>query len=162
MDINAIIRESVRLAHNQIHKTADVEVDLADDVPEFTGNVQKIEQIFINLIINAAQAIPEDRRGKIEVSTKFRDKEVVAVVRDNGSGMSESTIKQIFDPFFTTKRARGGTGLGLSIVYRIIEEHGGKISVSSKSGEGTAFTITIPLKKKDAAAAGLNAGAEAD
>ena len=147
VDLNAIIRESVRLAHNQIHKTADVEVDLADNLPEFTGNVQKIEQIFINLVINAAQAIPDDRRGKITVSTRCEDGEVTAVVRDNGSGMSEGTIKQIFDPFFTTKRARGGTGLGLSIVYRIIEEHGGNISVSSKSGEGTAFKITIPLKK---------------
>jgi len=146
VDLNTIIRESVRLAHNQIHKTADVEVDLADNLPEFTGNVQKIEQVFINLVINAAQAIPDDRRGKITVSTRCEETEVTAVVRDNGSGMSESTIKQIFDPFFTTKRARGGTGLGLSIVYRIIEEHGGNISVSSKSGEGTTFKITIPLK----------------
>jgi signal transduction histidine kinase len=150
VDLNALIRESVRLVHNQIHKTADITLDLADDLPEFTGNVQKIQQVFVNLIINAGQAIPEGRRGVIEVATVLEDGAVVARVSDNGSGMSEGTIKQIFDPFFTTKRARGGTGLGLSIVYRIIEEHGGTVSVTSTVGEGTTFTMTFPLKRKDA------------
>ena len=149
VDLNAIIREGVRLVHNQIHKTADVALRLAEHLPEFKGNVQKIEQVFINLIINAGQAVPEDRRGLIEIITKYDDADVIAQVRDNGSGMSEGTIKQVFDPFFTTKRARGGTGLGLAIVYRIVEEHGGTISVSSRIGEGTTFTIAIPHRKKD-------------
>ncbi len=149
VDLNAIIRETVRLAHNQIHKTADVELQLAENMPEFKGNVQKIEQVLINLIVNAGQAIPEDRRGLIEVITEYDDTEVITHVRDNGSGMSENTIKQVFDPFFTTKRARGGTGLGLSIVYRIVEEHGGAISISSKTSEGTTFTIRIPYKGQD-------------
>jgi signal transduction histidine kinase len=153
VDLNAIIRESVRLVHNQVHKTADIELDLADDLPEFTGNIQKIQQVFVNLIINASQAIPEGRRGVIEVATEHHDGEVIARVTDNGSGMSEGTIKQIFDPFFTTKRARGGTGLGLSIVYRIVEEHGGKVLVSSKVGEGTTFATTIPLKRDDSGGA---------
>ncbi len=149
VDLNVIIRESVRLAHNQIHKSADVELELAETLPEFKGNVQKMEQVIINLIINASQAIPEQRRGVIEVLTEFDDTDVVAQIRDNGSGMSEGTIKQVFDPFFTTKRARGGTGLGLSIVYRIVEEHGGTIAVSSTIGEGTTFTIKIPHTRKD-------------
>lgn len=149
VDLNAIIRESVRLVHNQVHKTADVKLDLADNLPEFKGNVQKIEQVFVNLIINAAQAIPEGRRGVIEVATAYNDAVVITRVSDNGSGMSERTIKQIFDPFFTTKRARGGTGLGLAIAYRIVEEHSGKVSVSSKVGEGTTFTTTIPYKRRD-------------
>jgi signal transduction histidine kinase/GAF domain-containing protein len=147
--LNAIVRESVRLAHNQIHKTADVELRLAEDLPEFKGNVQKIEQIFINLIINAGQAMPDDRRGVIEITTECDGADVVAQVRDTGTGMSEGTIKQIFDPFFTTKRARGGTGLGLSIVYRIVEEHGGTITVASKLGEGTTFTMRFPVRKAD-------------
>ena len=147
VDLNAIIKESVRLAHNQIHKTADVELRLAEDVPQFKGNVQKIQQVLINLIINASQAIPEERRGMIEIVTAHDDAHVIVEMRDNGSGMSERTIKQIFDPFFTTKRARGGTGLGLSIVYRIVEEHGGTISVASNIGEGTIFTIRIPYRK---------------
>ena len=154
VDLNAVIRESVRLAHNQLHKTADVELTLADNLPEFTGNVQKIEQVLINLIINASQAMPEQRRGVIEVITEYDDTNVIARVRDNGSGMSESTIKQVFDPFFTTKRARGGTGLGLSIVYRILEEHGGTIAISSTLGEGTTFTMKIPYKKTDSTASG--------
>ena len=163
VDLNAIIREGVRLAHNQIHKTADVELDLGDDLPEFEGNVQKIEQVFINLIINAAQAIPDDRRGRIEITTRLEAGEVVAQVRDTGSGMSDGTIKQVFDPFFTTKRARGGTGLGLSIVYRIVEEHGGTIAVASKLGEGTTFTIRIPYKKKDGkGSAGLPGNSDED
>jgi len=149
VDLNAIIRESVRLVHNQIHKTADVELALADTLPQFPGNIQKIEQILINLVINAAQAIPEQRRGLIEISTECTDTDIVAQVRDNGSGMSDRTIRQVFDPFFTTKRARGGTGLGLAIVYRIVEEHGGTIKVLSKIGEGTTFTIHIPCKNVD-------------
>jgi signal transduction histidine kinase len=149
VDLNAIIRESVRLVHNQVHKTADGALTLAEGLPEIKGNVQKIEQVLINLIINAGQAIPEDHRGLIEVVTEYDDTEVIARVRDNGCGMSEGTIKQVFDPFFTTKRARGGTGLGLAIVYRIIDEHGGRISVSSRIGEGTTFTIAIPHRRKD-------------
>lgn len=153
VDLNAVIRESVRLAHNQIHKTADVELNLAEQLPEFRGNIQKIEQVLINLVINAGQAIPEERRGRIEVATEHDESNVIVKIRDNGSGMSERTIKQVFDPFFTTKRARGGTGLGLSIVYRIVEEHGGTISVSSKVGEGTTFTIKIPYTQSDATGA---------
>lgn len=149
VNLNAIIRESVRLAHNQIHKTADVELQLEDNLPEFKGNVQKIEQIFINLIINASQAMHEDRRGTIDISTEYDDTNVTVRIRDTGSGMSERTIKQVFDPFFTTKRAKGGTGLGLSIVYRIVEEHAGAISVASTIGEGTTFTITIPYQDQE-------------
>lgn len=149
VDLNAIIREGVRLVHNQIHKNADVTLDLTEDLPEFTGNVQKIEQVLVNLIINASQAIPEGRRGLIEVATDYNDAEVIMRVSDNGSGMSEGTLKQLFDPFFTTKRARGGTGLGLAIAYRIVEEHGGSLTVVSKLGEGTTFTTTIPYRRRN-------------
>jgi len=158
VDVNAIIRESVRLVHNQVNKTADVQLALADDLPELTGNVQKIQQVFVNLLINAGQAIPEGRRGLIEVTTEYGDAEVIARVSDNGSGMSERTMKQIFDPFFTTKRARGGTGLGLSIVYRIVEEHGGTVAVASKIGEGTTFTTTIPCGCKESGGGAVSSG----
>ena len=111
--------------------------------------MQKIEQVLVNLIINASQAIPEGRRGLIEVATDYNDAEVIMRVSDNGSGMSEGTLKQLFDPFFTTKRARGGTGLGLAIAYRIVEEHGGSLTVVSKLGEGTTFTTTIPYRRRN-------------
>jgi signal transduction histidine kinase len=113
----------------------------------FAGNAQKIEQVLVNLILNASQAMPEDRRGRIVVKTRYENGNVVIEVKDNGKGMSERTLKKIFDPFFTTRRASGGTGLGLSIAYRIIEEHGGKISVASKIDAGTVFTIAIPARQ---------------
>ncbi|MDZ7816554.1 MAG: ATP-binding protein [Planctomycetota bacterium] len=145
VDINTLIHATKRLVHNQVHKNADIELELADDVPEFTGNAQKIEQVLVNLVINASQAMPDDRRGKIEVTSRTEGKDIVIEVKDNGKGMSERTLKRIFDPFYTTRRARGGTGLGLPIAYRIVEEHNGSLSVSSKVGVGTTFTIRIPV-----------------
>jgi len=147
IDVNTCIDASARLAHNQVRKYCDVELELAPDLPKFTGNAQKIEQVLINLVINASQAMPEDRRGKIVIRTRFERGNVVVEVKDNGKGMSERTMKKIFDPFFTTRRAQGGTGLGLSIAYRIIEEHGGTISVASKIDVGTTFTIAFPVKQ---------------
>jgi signal transduction histidine kinase len=151
VDINNVIDESARLVHNQVHKFADIQLDLAPDLPAFEGNAQKLEQVIINLIINASQAMPTDQRGMIRVSSREDGDFIVARVEDNGSGMSASTAKSIFDPFFTTKRARGGTGLGLSIAHRIIEEHRGVISVESEIGKGTAFTIRIPIESGDEA-----------
>ena len=147
VDINTIIEESARLVEKEVHKTSEVELDLAHDLPTFTGNSQKIEQVIINLMINASQAIPDGRRGLVRVSTRYENGNVVIEVRDNGKGMTEKTRKLIFDPFFTTRRGRGGTGLGLSIAYGIIEEHKGTITVSSKIGDGSTFTIKIPAGK---------------
>ncbi|MBN1824968.1 MAG: PAS domain-containing protein [Candidatus Eisenbacteria bacterium] len=154
VDVNTVINESARLVHNQVHKAADIELEPQREIPTFTGNAQKIEQVLINLIINASQAMPEDRRGLIRLITRSDEDFITIEVQDNGKGMGERTLNQIFDPFYTTKRAKGGTGLGLSIAYRIIEEHRGSISVSSKPDVGTTFTIRIPYKKKKADAAG--------
>jgi len=144
VDVNTLIEAGARLVHNEVHKRADIKLELAPDVPAFTGNSQKIEQVLINLLVNASHAMPDDRKGLITVSTRTEDASIVIRVKDNGQGMNEKTLKQIFDPFFTTKRAKGGTGLGLAIAYRIIEEHRGKISVTSKPGVGTTFEIRIP------------------
>jgi signal transduction histidine kinase len=115
--------------------------------PVFYGNTSKLEQVFINLIMNASEAI-ENTNGLIKIKTDYDEKtgEVILIVSDNGCGMDETTIKNIFDPFFTTKRNKGGTGLGLSITYAIIKDHGGKIDVESKVGEGTKFIIRFPVK----------------
>ena len=147
VDINTLIEASTRLVHKEVHKHADIELDLTDDLPTFTGNAQKIEQVMINLIVNAGEAMKEDVKGLITVRTRLDGRFIVAEVEDNGKGMNPQTMKQIFDPFFTTKRAKGGTGLGLAIAFRIVEEHGGSLSVKSKSGEGTTFTIRIPADK---------------
>ncbi|MFH1356046.1 MAG: ATP-binding protein [bacterium] len=148
VDINTVISESARLVHNQVQSAASIELNLEPALPVLTGNAQKIEQVIINLIINASQAMSEEKRGLIKISTSFEELHVIVKVEDNGKGMPERTLESIFDPFFTTKRAKGGTGLGLSIAYRIIEEHQGSISVTSKLGEGSVFTIKIPQNTK--------------
>ena len=148
--INNIINNSLRLIENQIRKCASVELDLDPNIPKFKGNIQKMEQVIVNLLLNASQAI-ENGKGKITVETRF-NKElnyVMMRVKDNGKGMDEKTKKSIFDPFFTTKRDKGGTGLGLSISFRIIKEHYGRIEVNSKLNHGTTFRIYIPIKTKE-------------
>jgi len=105
--------------------------------------------VLVNLIVNAAQAIPDDVKGLVKVTTGVSDGQISVQVSDNGKGIDSKTRKQIFDPFFTTKRTRGGTGLGLSISYRIIEEHGGTISVSSEVNKGTTFTVLLPITEME-------------
>jgi signal transduction histidine kinase len=144
IDINTLIGASARLVHNEVHKHADIRLDLADGLPAFTGNAQKIEQVLVNLLVNAGQAMPDDFRGLITVRTALEGTFIRIDIEDNGAGMNEKTQKQIFDPFFTTKRAKGGTGLGLAIAYRIVEEHKGTITVRSRPGSGTTFTIRVP------------------
>jgi len=149
VDVNTLLGATTRLVQNEVHKRATIELDLGDDLPTFPGNSQKIEQVLVNLIVNAAQAIPDDIKGKIMVSTVLEKDHVVIRIADNGKGMDEKTRKQIFDPFFTTKRTKGGTGLGLAIVFRIIEEHGGNIAVTSRLHEGTTFIIRIPTGENE-------------
>ncbi|MEN8208562.1 MAG: ATP-binding protein, partial [Candidatus Fermentibacteria bacterium] len=145
VDVNTLLEATTRLVKNEVHKHAEIELELGNDLGKFTGNSQKMEQIFINLIVNAAQSIPDDKKGLITVRTYMDESEnVVIEIEDNGKGMDEKTQKQIFDPFFTTKRAKGGTGLGLAIAFRIAEEHSGNIAVTSKPGIGTKFTVRIP------------------
>ena len=144
VNLNLITESCLRLVDNQIRRTADVKVDLQPDLPTIMGNSQKLQQVILNILINASQAIDKPR-GTIKVSSRFDGKEVVLRMKDNGKGMDEKTISQIFDPFFTTKRHQGGTGLGLSIAYGIIKEHKGRIEVVSEVGAGTTFSIYLPL-----------------
>ncbi|MCK5115780.1 MAG: GHKL domain-containing protein [Candidatus Aegiribacteria sp.] len=145
VDVNTLLEATTRLVKNEVHKHAEIVLELGNDLAKFTGNSQKIEQIFINLIVNAAQSIPDDKKGLITVRTHMDHTDNVLIeIEDNGKGMDEKTQRQIFDPFFTTKRAKGGTGLGLAIAFRIAEEHSGNITVSSRPGVGTKFTVRIP------------------
>jgi PAS domain S-box-containing protein len=143
VNINVITEACLRLADNQVRRTADVKVNLATDLPTVVGNSQKLQQVIVNILINASQAI-EKSRGTIYVTSSFNDKEVVLQIKDDGKGMDEKTISQIYDPFYTTKRHHGGTGLGLSIAYGIVKEHKGTIEVESRVGMGTTFSIHIP------------------
>jgi len=146
VDVNTIIEASARLVSNEVYKHADIKLDLDPAIPSLTGNAQKIEQVLINLLVNAGQAMPEERRGTVTVRTRLDSGRVLVEVEDDGKGMSDKTLKQIFDPFFTTKRARGGTGLGLAIAYKIMEEHGGTITVASTPDVGTTFTLRFPVR----------------
>ena len=170
VSINQVVDSCLRLVHNQVKRSAKVHQELGDQLPPFKGNVQKIEQVLVNIIINAAQAIEDKKEsGNIWIRTLVDDRQQVVVrVRDDGVGMNEETRKRIFDPFFTTKRPQRGTGLGLSIAYGIISEHAGTIEVTSEPGVGSEFSIAIPLQtrlasqsaaKPDAAAAPTSGGA---
>lgn len=148
VDINHLIQNNLRITEKEVRKHAKMVLNLDPTLPTFKGNSQKIEQVLMNLLINAAQAIEkEDGLIIIETGLDENKKCVIIKVNDNGKGMDENTRKHIFDPFFTTKRDKGGTGLGLSITYGIITEHSGKIMVDSQPGVGTTFTISIPTSQ---------------
>lgn len=122
-------------------------------IPPINCAPSQINQVFMNLIVNAAQATPEEG-GVIFIRTALKDPgNVLVEVADNGQGIPEDVLPKIFDPFFTTKDVGKGTGLGLSIVYKIVQQHGGSINVASKVGVGTRFTVVLPVDADSGAAA---------
>jgi len=150
VDLNEVIQSCLRLVSNQIGRKAKVQFDMDEHLPKIKGNSQRLEQVVVNILINASQAI-EKKLGRIVITTAYlaKEKETLLKISDDGKGIDEKTLKQIFDPFFTTKRHQGGTGLGLSIAYGIIKEHKGRIEVESKPSLGTVFSIFIPIASKD-------------
>lgn len=127
-----------------------IEVALAEGLPRLYGHFQKLEQVMVNLITNAAQSIAVKAKGRITIATRYNKRldAILVEVQDNGRGMSASEVERIFDPFFTTKRDSGGTGLGLSVSYGLIQEHRGRIAVMSRPGLGTKFTIFLPVNRR--------------
>ena len=115
--------------------------------PRIYGNVGEIEQVFLNLLINAQQAMPEG--GRIDIELEEGNGAVTAQIRDTGEGISKENLPRIFEPFFTTREDLGGTGLGLSIIYGIVEKHNGVIEVKSQEGKGTTFTLRFPTDRKE-------------
>jgi len=115
------------------------------EIPAITCAPSQINQVFLNLITNAAQALPA-ANGEITLTTRAQAEGVVVEVADNGRGIPPDVLPKIFDPFFTTKEAGKGTGLGLSISYKIVEQHGGRIKADSQVGKGTRFTVWLPLR----------------
>jgi len=149
-DINEGVETALKLCHNQMKGRITVERDLQPVEPILCAPSQ-LNQVFINILNNAAQAI--DGPGTITVRSQDLGDRVVVAVRDSGIGMDEETRQHIFEPFFTTKPVGQGTGLGLSIVFRIVEDHGGKIEIDSAPGEGTEFRIILPRQRASATAA---------
>lgn len=146
VDINDCINTSLVMARNNL-KTLDVSTSLAE-LPLIQCNPSQINQVLLNLFNNAAQAMPMDHKGTLQIlSSVDESRQYVAIsITDNGAGIKESILTQIFEPFFTTKKAGDGTGLGLAITAQIIEQHSGRIEVSSIVGTGTTFTILLPIQ----------------
>jgi two-component system NtrC family sensor kinase len=142
LQISDVIEHALTIVWNKIKKNATV-IKKYNEVPSIKANSQRLGQVFINLFINASQAMHQ--KGTLEIETYASEKNIFIKVKDTGEGIPEDTIEKIFDPFFTTKPVGKGTGLGLSISYEIIKRHGGDIQVTSKKGEGTTFTIRIPI-----------------
>lgn len=143
-NVNHGLDSALKIAHNQIKDHIEVVKDFGE-VPEVECAPSQINQVFLNLITNAGQAI--EGNGKITLHTRREGEGVRIRLIDTGSGMSDEVKAKIFEPFFTTKPVGQGTGLGLSIVFRIIEDHGGKIDVISAPGQGTEFSIYLPLRQ---------------
>jgi signal transduction histidine kinase len=145
-DLNEGLRSTLNIVHNEVKYKAKVVTDLGD-LPEVRCQIGAINQVFMNMLVNAAQAIEEN--GEIRVTSRRDGDEVVIEFGDNGCGMPAEIRNRIFDPFFTTKGVGKGTGLGLSISYDIIRKHGGTIEVESEPGEGTTFTLRLPVEGSD-------------
>ena len=151
ISLNKVIADTLALLEHQFKVSRiQVQPDLSDDLPAIQGNAGRLQQVFLNLFLNAKDAMPGG--GVLNVATLNGDF-VSARVSDTGSGIAQENIQRIYDPFFTTKTAPGegqnrGTGLGLSVTYGIIQEHAGQIRVESRPGEGTTFTLDFPLIRK--------------
>lgn len=147
-DINTIVKEVLSLVERQVmFHNIKVIKKLSPDLPTILLDKNQIQQVLMNIILNAVEAM--DGQGKLTIET-FSDEEYVKTkFTDTGCGISEENMKKLFQPFFTTKETGHGTGLGLSISYGIIRKHNGKINVSSKIGKGSTFTVVLPVREKN-------------
>ncbi len=144
VDLNQVLDDTIQLLEAQLRNTQiEVSRAYADNLPTAPGNAPKLQQVFMNLILNARDAMLHG--GKLEISTQAIPDSITISFRDNGIGITPENLSKIYDPFFTTKKIGKGTGLGLAVSYGIIQDHGGHIDVESKPGEGTLFKITLPL-----------------
>ncbi len=146
-DINQTLDETLTLVWNEIKYKTTIHKEYGS-LPEIPCSIGEIKQVFVNLLVNAAHAIPE--KGEITLRTVLASGAIRVMITDTGMGMTQDTIKRIFDPFYTTKPVGKGTGLGLWIVTTIMEKHHGAISVESEVGVGTTFTLTLPLEQEEA------------
>jgi len=151
ISINDVIRKSLEL-HAYRMKVNNIEIvtDLDPDLPMLMADFHQMQQVFVNIITNAEQAMTEVHgRGSLHIKTQIADETIQITFADSGPGIPEDNLKRIFDPFFTTKDVGEGTGLGLSICYGIIQEHGGYLYARSKPGQGATFVVEIPVIPED-------------
>ncbi|MBI4611136.1 MAG: PAS domain-containing protein [Candidatus Rokubacteria bacterium] len=153
VDINSAIEDTLGLVGHQISlQSIGIQKRLAPGLPSVRGNKNQLQQVLMNLILNAYNAMPEGGRFTIEsrLATNHHQEWIEVRFADTGSGIPEEHLSRIFDPFFTTMPVGKGTGLGLSIAYSIVQQHGGTIRAESEAGKGSTFTVTLPAERPDA------------
>jgi two-component system NtrC family sensor kinase len=144
--VNDIVRTSLRLAKfDKSFQDLTVVSNLAAGLPEIVADEDQLQQVFLNLFLNARDAMPDG--GTLTVTTRLADDTVCVEIADTGTGIPNESKKAIFDPFFTTKAPGRGTGLGLAVCYAIITGHNGSIDVSNNLPPGTRFTVSLPVQK---------------
>ncbi len=147
VDLARVIRETLMLVEHQMAKSCiRVEVDLAEPLPVIRGNTGQLQQVFLNLFLNARDAM--EHGGTLQVRAWAGDSGIRVEVADTGPGIPPEDLPRIYDPFFTTKGARRGTGLGLSITYGIVRDHGGVIEADSRPQQGARFRLEFPVPRK--------------
>ena len=147
IDMNRVVQDTLGLIEHQLEKSAiQVKLNLEESALTVKGNSGKLQQVFLNLFLNARDAM--ESGGTLSVNTWTEEGFVRVEVADNGQGISAENLTRIYDPFFTTKAARKGTGLGLAVTYGIVREHGGNIKVESRLGAGSRFEVELPLARK--------------
>jgi two-component system, NtrC family, sensor kinase len=148
LDVNKVVRETLSLVEPML-KTSKISLNtqLTSGIPSVYGNYGKLQQVFMNLIMNARDAMP--RGGELTLATEAENGSVLVEVSDSGMGIPTEHLNKIFDPFFTTKSTSRGTGLGLAVSYGIIREHAGQIRVESVVGRGTSFRLEFPAARKE-------------
>jgi len=147
LDLNEVTRQTLRLIRSQkpVKQVAIVE-DLAADLPRVDADKNQLQQVLVNLSLNACEAMPNG--GTLLISTLAQDGKVLVKLTDTGCGIKKEHLGRIFDPFFSTKPVGKGTGLGLSVSYGIIQQHGGAIEVESEEGKGSTFTVVLPAASR--------------
>jgi two-component system, NtrC family, sensor kinase len=145
-NLNTLIERVLELRNYDLRvRNINTQMELDPALPETLVDPNQLQQVFLNIIINAEQAMKGDDEGTLRITTRASGRTITTSFRDSGPGMSGETVRRVFDPFFTTKEAGEGTGLGLTICYNIIEEHGGRIWAESEPGRGTTFQIELPI-----------------
>jgi signal transduction histidine kinase/ActR/RegA family two-component response regulator len=163
IDVNQAVERALELRAYQLRlDNIEVITDLAPDLPQTMADFHQLQQAFLNIIVNAHQAMEGgQRRGRLILRSRREGERIVVEIEDNGPGIPAGLRERIFDPFFTTKEVGTGTGLGLSICYGIFQEHGGRIGVESEVGRGTRFILELPIILDGTAAASEDAAAAA-
>jgi len=149
VDINQIVQDSVELRRHQLDESRiTVQLELAEDLPQALADSQQLQQVFLNLINNARQAMVDFRgSGHLRIKTELVEDQIRILFTDDGPGIAPENLYRIFDPFFSTKKMGQGVGLGLSISHGIVQKHGGKLWVESEQGKGATFIVELPVER---------------